>query len=511
MSDVVRTTVFSVLFNEDRDHLRTIFANFLGHTSQDEHLVINLAPGRYNIAALGEVPARIHLLVGATERQKLGHTLLVGHLESFEFALNRIGAFDYFCTLASNSLFVRPFRWKAAQIALSEGQVHSFVKLRDLPQGWWWPRIRGNEAFAASIERNFGIDEVASSQIEGFFAARRDWSEVHKRLPGIIEAGRLLAEEGLIPLEEVFPATIIGKFGSRRVAHICHMFWNRLEQQGGLVEIQDIVDVQSRFPPHIFAMKWFPREKFALPTALVSDEWGTRLARLLAEGPADDEFFEPVLRRMLLEQGANALRGRETYAAATAPVDLSPYLPVRAGVLKLANIPAARQYIVLSAGLHKSEHLADSYILMENSGSLLDVTIEHLMDADTPIRITCADARKDSDQGNKGGIQGYLYLKLAHPETARASCIVRTSIFAEDGHALRRGIVFASKGRYSAVPSISDMDSIVTFESYYRLKREPDLADGWIGLPIIMDCSYAIAVEVYEGPSRPPPRKPRPN
>ncbi|ESQ76405.1 hypothetical protein [Asticcacaulis sp. AC402] len=77
---------------------------------------------------------RAFIFNGATPRHVVGHTLLIGHLESFQIALNVIGQFDYFCTLASNNLFVRRYDVREAVRKLEGAMPNKRTyAIRDLP------------------------------------------------------------------------------------------------------------------------------------------------------------------------------------------------------------------------------------------------------------------------------------------------------------------------------------------------------------------------------------------
>ncbi|MCS6764135.1 MAG: hypothetical protein MO853_09480 [Candidatus Protistobacter heckmanni] len=101
------------------------------------------------------------------------------------------GRFDYFCTLASNALFFKPFSLDAVKRRFAQTPPHApKYPLDALPDIWWWPTLARNPGVLAWFGERMGFKKLASSQIEVLIAARDDWALLAHRKG---EFGDLLA------------------------------------------------------------------------------------------------------------------------------------------------------------------------------------------------------------------------------------------------------------------------------------------------------------------------------
>ena len=272
--------VFSCLFNEDFTWHRLLVDNFLAHTPDNCHLIINSG------SILAEVESdRIHMFVGSKRNSKLGHYLLRGHLESLDWAMNFLDDIEFFISMASNSLFFRSLDIKE----LRDSYINSLprnlcIDLNALPSEWLWLNLKDSSAFPLILENleQKGILSVANEQIEGLAATVNDWLLIRNVFGGLLPL--LLSSEINVPFEEIIPVSAIHSLGSKRHTHICKVFWpsRHPDKPQGLVSISDLIEVQI-LPKHICMYKWFARDQLVLETRLVTTWAGQSTLKFLQE------------------------------------------------------------------------------------------------------------------------------------------------------------------------------------------------------------------------------------
>lgn len=499
--------VFSVLYNESAEFLDSLIANFLAFTGPNVVLVVNVAQGRADIAPGPRHEQRVHVIHGQAVRSKFGHTLLIGHLEAFAFAEAAVADFAYFCTLASNSLLVRPFDLRAAQAALTVPPSRGSHPLDALPDVWWWREVKQNPELLDYMRQVWRLERLCHADIEGFFASRADWRLLHASRTDIMHQGRLVREGHSFPFEEILPATVILHSGSGRFTNICHVFWNRIETSGGKVTADDLVFPAPDLAPQICALKWFDRTPLAPETLAVTTKWGIDLLTLLravASRPADAHTGGTPAARMLTEQMAATLRGRETSEAVN--LHWRGQDEVARPLAAAIEIVADHQLVRLAVGIDGIDEQDPAYLFLEATGRHLRLHVAITGgggDAAGEVTIACVGLSGEAEEAAEPALQGYLYLRpLVRPD---ASTTVRVSSPEPVGRAQHRAletICFAVDGHYRLCRA-SHVTQVAGRREHYYLP----LAGGegmpasslHIGIPFFTGSSFRGRVEVVRG------------
>ncbi|MDB5591355.1 hypothetical protein, partial [Enterovirga sp.] len=311
--------VFSCLFTESPEYLRMYVRNFLTFTGDDCALVIN-HNGAIDDAEVRAISPRVFAHAGPTRRAKLGPTLLLGHIESYEYACRHIGEFGYFCTMASNALFVD--RLQGSDVAEAVGQGRTARAEYDpaqLPGFWHWPKVKEDALVTGYFDR-LGIRRIDNAQIEGFCTSKKDWGRIAQHRAFLAEAARLGCAG--FPYEEVLPMTVLAQDPPAQFTILCHNFWERfLTSTAGAVRLEDMMrpprcydDSSSNWRGHrVFAMKWFQRTADDRLTGFLCSETAAfhlpamrDLAALEAQNPVRQTYLDllklgPVGSRMGLQ------------------------------------------------------------------------------------------------------------------------------------------------------------------------------------------------------------------
>ncbi len=492
--------VFSTLYNESDEFLAIYVENFLRHTDAGAALVVNLPPGRSVACPIAEASDRVLVFAGALPRRKFGHTLLNGHLEAFEAALGRYGAFDHFCSLASNSLFARRFDLPAARAAL-ERSVHVVsVDLDNLPDEWWWPALSKSPALLPGMRATWGLTKAASSQIEGLFAAASDWGLLHARRAQIVALGETMLPEGDFPMEEILPATLMCTFGSGRYVNLCHMFWDRFWNQplSDNIRLDDVLGIGDRFPDHVCLLKWFERSPTNLITAAAATGLAGDLAARLAGTPEAERGQQRVLHRLIFEELARLLRSRERFSSLISTWrPIAGQEPARAFTFD-QTLDVNRQVIPLALGPEAPAGQTLAYLFTEQTGQRLHLRVEVADAEQTMVTLSAslADAGAPADAPDPTALQGFLYLACCLGPGPR---IFRLRILSGEGDpaaALQDRIVLARGGRYVQQAPTPVVEHGGVREFYYPSEAMPDGPDVWIGLPFFGRSDYRVAIDV---------------
>lgn len=467
--------VFSVLYNESAEFLGRLVANFLAHTGPESVLVLNL-PATAPLPALPP-GGRVFAMHGGIARQKLGHTLLAGHLEAFGFAQAQIGAFGHFCPLASNSLMVRRFDRAAALHLLSETRPVPQIDLADPPAEWWWPFIRRNPRVIRCLAEAWGITRSLGSQIEGLFATQADWGLLHARFEDVLALGGLMEPGQFFPLEEVLPVAVFLNHGSGRYINICHVHWTRPD--GGKVTIADLLDLAAGYPPHICAMKWFDRSADAPPTAAVTEGWSLGLRAAL-------DTVNPNQRlgiRLILEQFVAALRAREGFTSFGAAWG-GP------GFTFGPEAPAARGgRLAIPTGAVPAEA---AYLYLVETGGPLVVTLQVAEGLATQVRIGC-QAVADAAEAGPGRLEGHVYLSPLR-DSGHWTCRLRLAPAVAEaaiGH-----VVLAAGGAYQPIRPHHATVADGWHEYHFRCGDAPAQGRLWFGLPLLAGVAYEALLDL---------------
>jgi hypothetical protein len=274
------TIVFSCLFNEDPGWLDLLASNFIMHTPDCCHLIVNLQSNM--IAPLSNMP-RLSYIVGSERKDKLGAYLLRGHLESLQCALKQHDDIQYFTTIASNSLFFRSIDLTSTINAYNiSTRRNAYIDFSSLPETWLWQGLNEAKVYPqlVCLLNNYGIKSGMNEQIEGLFASKEDWLLINRVFDELAEL--LFAAQIKAPLEEIFPVSIIHGIGSGRHIHSCKVFWpsRHPQKKDGLVELRDLM-LTDGIPSHICMYKWFKRDGSAPETKLVTTQCGKNTLEIL--------------------------------------------------------------------------------------------------------------------------------------------------------------------------------------------------------------------------------------
>ena len=488
-----KRVVFSALYNESDGFLATYVENFLRHTDANALLLVNLPPGRRIACPIAEASARVLVFSGEMPRRKYGHTLLNGHLEAFDTALAQGGHFDYFCPLASNSLFVRRFDLVATLAALERSDNVADVELDDLPDRWWWSTVRKSPDLLGSLKTDWGLTVVASSQIEGFFAAAADWGLLHQRRAQIIALGERMVPEYTLPFEEIFPATVICTSGSRRYVFLCHVFWDRMIDDN--VRLDDMLNVADRFPAHLCILKWFQRSPIDLVTAAAATGLVAGVATRLDATPAADRGQQRVLHRMMFEDLARTLRAGEgfvplmsTWRSAAGPGQSPPL--GRFDFEQTLDIDPRRILLPLQPDAPAGY---PAHFMTERTGVRLDLKFS-LIDGDQSV-ITLSSTLAVAGDHDETVLQGILFLACCMGGGNRIFRVRVLSDTADFPFWLTDRIVLARDGQLGYRKSMPIVEHDGMREYYYTSEALPDQGDAWIGLPVFGRSDFSVAID----------------
>lgn len=322
----VGTTVFATNFNEDDAFLPVYVDNFVHYTDDSCHLVLNFPVGRTIPRHLLADHPRVHIFNGTTPRKKWGATLIIGHMESYGHALDVLGSFDYFCTCASNGLFLRAFDARKAVDHLDRGNEAPVGMTREylldvhidrIPRGtaWIWDNLDDSLALRRYLVDEADVPLISLAQIEGLFASSAEWGTLYERMDVLKQCDKCLPSPVLTTpaLEEFLPVSFFRRFGQGRYTNICHMLWDPLRE----VSFSDLIQFVSRLPAHMCQAKWFPRDKDAITTAAISVPWSRSLLTTLAYDTRPATLHDRFVTRALTTNFNRALQQQEVYTPLT--------------------------------------------------------------------------------------------------------------------------------------------------------------------------------------------------
>ena len=485
-------TVFSVLYAEADGFLEVFVRNFLLFTGSEALLVVNLPAGRGIASASAAASERVHLIHGDVVRSKIGHTLLAGHIESLRFASDLLGDFDYFCPMASNSLFVRRLDLEAVEgrLAVPAEPFPAPVPLDDLPDRGWWKVLREDGRLVPFLRDRWHLSTACSFQIEGNLACRADWILVGQRLDEMLALPELALPVLPFPVEEILPEMVFQNFGSRRRAGICHLYWDR--GPAAPVTIADIVGELWRMPPEVCMAKWFARSALDPATAAVTTLWGIDLLAYLS-GEAGDGVEERLGRRLMLGELARSLRAREGFEPVTERWRPDPAMIEDHALLLRRALPAGYHVLTLDETMRTDGGEAAAYAIVEDIGQSLDLEVRIALPAGA-IRIVAGGS---AGTGEAGLVPiGYLYVNPL-VTTRRSAIRVRAPQPVPPAvEELLRRLAIRYGPHQSALPERYRQHLPGHVEAYFTTE-ELDLSGGfWLGLPFFRDTGLDLVVEV---------------
>jgi len=490
--------VFSALYNESDEFLPHFIKNFLNFTGADEILLINVNPGRLIPLPLIHESGRIFLFNGSISRHRLGHTLLMGHIESFDYALNNIGNFDFFCPIASNSLFFRKFNFPDVFSDYSLPKNNGYVSIDNLPDSWWYNNVKKCDDFMHFLKNEMFLDNLSGWQIEGFFSSKDNWAAIHKNQSNITRSAALVPPDLNFPFEEILPRSIILKFGTSQMSSICHNFWAREGTLYGNVTISDIL--WPNVPDRICLMKWFERSFNNLMTFAVIDEWAIDTVEKIRMSIQLKKSPELIRTLSFFDSLQNSIRGHLSFI---------PFTQAWPGItdgfscaIKQDAISIDRKILQFNTGCHSTSGSSSAYLYFEASRDVVDIDVKLSYNANSVLEVSCARINAQStDVAVSPALEGYVYIS---PLRGSPACFFRLRFPLNDpssaGQVMSRPVIFHN-GVYR-VASVAVSAIIGGYHEYYiRHEALPSDVDIWLGLPFYDDSNYTCLIDItYDEP-----------
>lgn len=506
------TTVFAANFNEEDSFLPVYVDNFLNFTPDDCHLVVNFPWDRKIPADLMAPNPRVHLFNGTTPRKKWGATLIIGHMESFGHALQVLGQFDYFCTCASNGLFVRAFNADEAIAHLDKreeapvGMTREYmldVHLDKIPRGkaWIWDNLDDSLALRRYLVDHADLPLISLAQIEGLFAEKSEWATLYDRMEVLEQCDKCLPSPVITTpaLEEFLPVSFFRRFGEGRHTNICHMLWDPLRE----VTFSDLVQFVSRLPAHMCQAKWFNRDKDAIGTAAITVPWSRALLETLKYDTTSSTLHERFVTRALTTSFSKALQQQEVYTPLTrawredaswgrtqwlASINVQPSSPTGAhDPLFFAGQPPTKGHRA-AAWLGYTNALRDpmSYsVVLSEDADQCTVTLDSSLSHEAGGRHEWSD------------VWSVLFVSPLVADTAQVFRISLKHPFTHAQEQLLHNVRRHTGDMEYAWPSIFHED-VEGYRHYYFVRPENHVGEIWIGLPsfhrtaIMYDVSFGI-------------------
>jgi hypothetical protein len=470
---VINRFVFSALFNEMPDFLPLFIDNFLAHTDEDVALYVNIADNS-PVSTDVDFGPRVRLIRGSVARGFWGPTLLEGHMECFDHAQSEFPDFEYFITIASNSLFFRRFDGELTVQVLGSSQIRAHVSWDSLPETWHWPKMANQQAVRRTLNSKWNIEKLGGGQIEGRVAHRKDWALVRSVQTDVIG----LWDELQAPLEEILPATVISSIGSGRSCLIGHNLFSRAPKLGGVfVQMEDLMD-QSAQPRQVCIMKRFQRDTLNPELLAVATPQGRALLELARQSLANTEAglrFEIALRAA----ASWFDRGRR----------MAPVWDESIGgtqVFRHVGLKPTRQRFALDG---TPVDLDGHYF--EPSEFVLDLEFEQV--SGTDFRLSCVRSDALDLIGADGGVhQAYLYLALPKERALRLH--LSGQIAGVDPGVFLGLAVRQNAGRYVRISPATRQFLGNTFSAEFLYPATTDRAH--LGLPMFcgQDLKFSLTV-----------------
>lgn len=484
--------VFSALYAESDEFLEVFVSNFLLFTDSEALLVVNLSPGRKIACRSAAASGRVHVINGAIERAALGHTLLAAHIQSLRFATGLLGAFDHFCPMASNSLFVRRFDLAATEhsLAIKAPFYSVLAKLDDLPDVWWWKVLGEDGRFTPFIWSQWRLDTACSYQIEGNFACREDWMEVGRRLDEMLSFPHMSSPPLPYPVEEVLPATVFKYFRSGRHVSICHAYWDRGPL--GPVTIPDIVEDLWTMPPEICMAKWFMRSVANPAATAVSTGWSAQLLASMSDPSTQIGPTQRLVRRLMLDELGRPQREEEDFASITGRWASSAAFGPDRTLLFHQAMPAGYHVLTLAETVTTQAGEAAAYAVTEDMDRPLDLKIR----IEQPTGAIRIQSGPPEALDRAPTLAGHLYLSPLL-ETCPTAIRVRMPqpLTAATAHVLRR-VVIRHAGHQENLTECHRARLPEYIEAYYMIADLDMTAGLWVGLPFFHGLDVDLTVEV---------------
>gem|GEM_PF-3306960 len=507
-SRIVEKVVFATNYNEGEDYLSLYIDNFLHYTDENCQLIINLAPGRRLVDPALGAHERVHIINGHIERSKWGMGLSIGHLESYAYAARELGAFDFFCTTASNALFFRKPDFSAVISELKAGNIFPATHGRDYSKdydisvkgydgeggSWAWTGFNQSENFRRSLEEGCGITRCSVTQIEGLFARKQDWDIILDHQQQIDALRHALRQDpddprNYMAVEEMLFSTFILQFGSRRFSHLCFVFWNGLGRVGPAELLTTLPDL----PPHFCCAKWFDRQITDPAAILVGTDAGRALLAACRT--------TPVKRSVVLAQMYESLKalnnlgpicGAENSIARNWH-DLSGW---NGRALVEGRIDLARQVETILEDVRQPVETFAPFFLTEAAHRSFDLSVS-LTEAGDDLQVIATGQFPDDRLST--ALAGYLYLSYRAP--------VSEFILSFDNRdsarrVAERTVLYDNGHHFSLVTPDRETEANGEVRLHFRVKDEAKFKVISIGLPCFGRIFTSLRLTVLETPPR---------
>lgn len=466
-SNINNEIVFSCLYNENTNFLKPLISNFLAFTDNKCILIINLGKHYKSTPEMPMETDRVFFHNGETTREKVGPTLLSGHIENIDFLEKHAISFEYFCPIASNSLFFRSFKRieTIEKLHKQKRRKASTINLQSLPEKWHWPKFTNKENALQHLKNNWDIEYLHNNQIEGYLASKKDWQQVKLVHDNSIHTWNELKA----PLEEVLPSTVIHTIGSGQTLTIAKVNFGRKESEGGqFVKFNDIF--QNTSEEHICIWKWFQRDISNHETFMVCNPAGQAILKSIQDERVTLMELE-ILQSAIRHNIKNALQNHIEKNLISANFEAN-------STIFEESILANRKKIQL----HNNKSSENSFVLLENTNENLFISIRTTSDR---LEITCKTANNTSKQ-----IQGFIYIPIA--DSSRFEIKTSDIDKSEENLMNQKFIIYDTK-KYSKISNIFKYEHENGTDYIARIDNES--ASNWLGIPIISnhECSYFLS------------------
>jgi len=459
--------VFSCLYNENIDFLKHLISNFLAFTDNKCILVINLGKHYKYTPEIPIETDRVYFHNGETTREKVGPTLLSGHIENLDFSERHFISFEYFCPIASNSLFFCDFKKNETLEKLHKQKRRnaSTINLQSLPEKWHWPKFNNQENALHHLKNNWNIEHLHNNQIEGYLASKKDWQLVKLVHDDLLHTWNELKA----PLEEVLPSTVIHTIGSGQTLTIAKVNFGRKESDGGqFVKFNDIF--QNTFEQHICIWKWFQRDILNHETFMVCNPVGQAIIKSIKNERAtlmELEILQSAIRHNIKNASQNYIENNL----------IATNLEINSLIYEDSTI-ANRKKIQLP----KNNSSENSFVLLENTNENLFISIRTTTDR---LEIACKTENNISKK-----IQGFIYIPIAN---SRRVEIKTSDIDRSEENLINQKFIIYDTKKYSKISNIFKYEHKTGTDYVARIDNES--GSNWIGIPIISnhECSYFLS------------------
>lgn len=497
--------VFATNYNEGEDFLDLYINNFLSHTDEKCFLVINLSPGRRLVSSPRHTEDRVFIFNGETHRSKWGMGIALGHFESYAYAAQNCGDFDYFCTLASNSLFFRAIDKKAIIARLEGGHMFPETSGRDYKPDydvpvsgyeaeggtWAWQGFNQSHHFRECLATTCRIERCTVTQIEGLFARKEDWDVILNDRDALYALQTALTQDPDDPryymaVEEMIFSTYILQHGSGKFTHLCYMFWEGL----GRVGAKELLTTLPGLPSYLCSAKWFERSIFDPGAVLV----GTPVGRALFAACKKSSAGQRSVVALQLQAALNSL-DKAAFFSTTGRSIAAHWedFPGWSGrLLSEGIIHLGRQTETVIPEVEQPQERFAPFFLTEAAHVDFDLSVS-MTDLEDELQVVLTGVFPQARRSTT--LAGYLYFSARRP----VSEFVLTFDTHEAADRLIDKIVLYDNYHYFTIPSV---DKRTEWEGgcrlHYIVKDEMKHQPLSIGIPCYGRLITALRVSVLE-------------